>query len=211
MVAHKAVSKAEGRLRALAEVAPSERARSLAAEQGKDPRLVQAILDESVRLVRAGHGVLVCETRHGLVCANAGVDQSNADHPGELVLLPDDPDRSARELRAGLARATGARPAVVVSDSFGRPWRRGQTDVALGCAGLVALEDWRGRPDARGRALHATQIAVADAVAGAADLARAKDSGEPAVLVRGLGRYVTAEDGAGAAALRRPPQDDLFR
>ena len=211
VVAHKAVSKAEGRLRSLAQVEPAERARSLAAEHGKDPRLVQAILDESVRVVRAGHGVLICETRHGLVCANAGVDQSNADHPGELVLLPDDPDRSARELRAGFARATGTRPAVVVSDSFGRPWRLGQTDVAIGCAGLVALEDWRGRPDIRGRELQATQLAVADAVAGAADLARAKDSGEPAVLVRGLGRYVTAEDGAGAAALRRRPEEDLFR
>ena len=211
VVAHKAVSKAEGRLRSLGAVEPGERARSLAEEHGKDPRLVQAILDESVRVVRAGHGVLVCETPHGLVCANAGVDQSNADHPGELVLLPEDPDRSARELRAGLARATGARPAVIVSDSFGRPWRLGQTDIALGCAGLVALADWRGRRDARGRKLHATQVAVADAVAGAADLARAKDSFEPAVLVRGLGRYVTVEDGAGAAALQRPAEEDLFR
>ena len=211
VVAHKVVSKAEGRLRRLTEIEAGTRARELAAAHGKDPRLVQAVLDESARVVRARHGVLICETRHGFVCANAGVDQSNAAEPGELVLLPEDPDRSARDLRAALATATGARPAVVVSDSFGRPWRLGQTDVALGAAGIVPLEDWRGRPDSRGRPLGATVIAVADAVAAAADLARAKDSGEPAVLVRGLDRFVSAADGPGAAASRRPPAEDLFR
>ena len=211
VVAHKAVSKAEARVRALAEVEPGERARELAAEHGKDPRLVQAVLDETRAIVAAGHGVLVCETHGGLVSANAGVDRSNAGDPERVVLLPEDPDASARGLRAGIGRARGVRPAVVVSDSFGRAWRLGQTDVALGAAGVVALDDWRGRADATGRPLEATAIAVADAVAGAADLARAKDSGEPAVLVRGLERFVTDADGPGAAALRRPAELDLFR
>jgi coenzyme F420-0:L-glutamate ligase/coenzyme F420-1:gamma-L-glutamate ligase len=145
------------------------------------------------------------------VCANAGVDQSNVSAEGELLLLPEDPDASARRLRAGIETARGVRPAVVISDSFGRAWRMGQTDVAIGAAGLAPLEDWRGRPDAYGRALRVTSMAIADAVAGAADLARAKDSREPAVLVRGLDRYVTTGDGPGAAALRRPREQDLFR
>jgi coenzyme F420-0:L-glutamate ligase/coenzyme F420-1:gamma-L-glutamate ligase len=210
-VAHKVVSKAEGRVRRLAEIEPGERARALAAEHAKDPRVVQAVLDESATVLRAAHGVLICETRHGLVCANAGVDRSNAANPDELILLPEDPDRSARALRAGIAAARGIRPAVVISDSFGRAWRLGQTDVAIGAAGLQPLDDWRGRSDAHGRELSATAIAVADAIAGAADLARAKDGDQPAVLLRGLDRYVTAADGPGAAALRRPPADDLFR
>ena len=211
VVAHKVVSKAEGRVVALDDVVASERARALAAEHGKDPRLVQAVLDESVEVVRARDGVLVCETRHGFVCANAGVDQSNASRPGEIVLLPEDPDASARRLRDGVAAALGPRPAVVITDSFGRAWRLGQTDVAIGAAGLVPLDQWIGRSDAYGRELRATSIGVADAVAAAADLARTKVSQEPAVLVRGLERYVTAEDGPGAAALRRPREQDLFR
>jgi coenzyme F420-0:L-glutamate ligase/coenzyme F420-1:gamma-L-glutamate ligase len=210
-LAHKVVSKAEGRIRRLADIEAGERALTLAAQQGRDPRLVQAVLDETAALLRADRGVLICETRHGYVCANAGVDESNAGAPGELVLLPADPDGSARELRAAIAAALGVRPAVLITDSFGRAWRLGQTDVALGAAGLLPIDDRRGRPDARGRELRATMIAVADAVAGAADLARAKDSDEPAVLVRGLERFVTAEDGPGAAAMRRPPADDLFR
>jgi coenzyme F420-0:L-glutamate ligase / coenzyme F420-1:gamma-L-glutamate ligase len=211
VVAHKVVSKAEGRLRTLEEIEPGERARALAAEHRKDPRLVQAVLDESAEVLRARDGVLVCATRHGFVCANAGVDQSNAGRPGELVLLPEDPDASARGLRSGLAAALGRRPAVVIADSFGRAWRLGQTDVAIGVAGLVPIDQWTGRPDAYGRELRATSIAVADAVAAAADLARAKDSRRPAVIVSGLERYVTADDGPGAAALRRAPEQDLFR
>jgi coenzyme F420-0:L-glutamate ligase/coenzyme F420-1:gamma-L-glutamate ligase len=206
VVAHKVVSKAEGRVRSLADVQPGEEARALAERHEKDPRHVEVVLDESAELLRAEHGVLICVTRHGFVCANAGVDRSNADED-VVVLLPLDPDGSARALRASLP----GRPAVVISDSFGRPWRLGQTDVALGVAGIVPLDDWQGRADAAGRDLSATAIAVADAVAGAADLARAKDSSEPAVLVRGLGRYVTEEDGPGAAALRRPVDLDLFR
>ncbi len=211
VVAHKVVSKAEGRSRRLETIEPGERARELAARHGKEARMVQAILDESTAVIAEGHGVLVCETRGGLVCANAGVDRSNLADPGELLLLPEDPDASARTLRAGIGAARGRRPAVVISDSFGRAWRLGQTDVAIGAAGLVALDDWRGREDMSGRPLRATAIAVADAVAAAADLARSKRSGEPAVLVTGLERFVTRADGPGAAALRRPAEEDLFR
>ena len=211
VIAHKVVSKAEGRVRSLDTIEPGERAVALAGEHGKDARLVQAVLDESAELLRARDGVFVCVTQHGFVCANAGVDQSNASRPGELILLPEDPDASARRLRAGIAAALGVRPAVVIADSFGRPWRLGQTDVAIGAAGLVVLDDWSGRPDAYGRELRVTAIAIADAAASAADLARAKDSRRPAVLVRGLDRHVTEEDGPGAAALRRAPEQDLFR
>jgi coenzyme F420-0:L-glutamate ligase/coenzyme F420-1:gamma-L-glutamate ligase len=211
VVAHKVVSKAEGRLRRLADVAAGERARAIASEHGKDARAVQVVLDEAAALLRAERGVLICETRHGFVCANAGVDASNAAHPDELILLPVDPDGSARALRARIGELRGVRPAVIVSDSFGRAWRLGQTDVAIGAAGLGPLDDWRGLRDSFGRELRATAIAVADSIAGAADLARTKDSREPAVVVRGLGRVVTDEDGPGAAALRRPPEEDLFR
>ena len=212
VIAHKVVSKAEGRVRQLEDIEPGERARALAEEHHKDARLVQAVLDESAELLRAVDGTLICVTHHGFVCANAGVDQSNASaEGGELVLLPEDPDGSAARLRSGLAETLGVRPALVIADSFGRAWRLGQTDVAIGAAGLVPLDQWIGRPDAFGRDLRVTSIAVADAVAAAADLARAKDSLEPVVMVRGLERYVTREDGPGAAALRRPPADDLFR
>jgi coenzyme F420-0:L-glutamate ligase/coenzyme F420-1:gamma-L-glutamate ligase len=210
VVAHKVVSKAEGRLRSLAGVRAGERARDLAAEHAKDARMVQVVLDESAEVLRAERGVLVCVTHHGFVCANAGVDRSNVSGD-DVVLLPEDPDGSARQLRAGIEAASGVRPAVLVTDSFGRAWRLGQTDVAIGAAGLVALDDWAGRPDALGDELSVTAIAVADSIAAAADLARAKDSREPAVLVRGLERFVTAADGPGAAALRRPAAEDLFR
>ena len=210
VVAHKVVAKAEGRTIALASVQPGERAVALAAEHGKDARVVEVILRESSAIVRSRPGLLICRTRHGFVCANAGVDASNAGAAGELVLLPEDPDASARGLRRRLRELTGVAPAVVVADSFGRAWRVGQCDVAIGVAGLVPLDDWRGRPDAAGRTLQATIVAVADEAAAAADLARGKDSREPAVLVRGLERHVTADDGPGAAALVRPRADDLF-
>ena len=204
-VAHKVVSKAEGRVVSLGDVTPGPRARSLAEEHGKDPRHLQVVLDESAELVRADRGRIICRTRHGFVCANAGVDASNAGGPGELVLLPLDPDASARALRGALGCA------VVVTDSFGRPWRDGQCEIAVGCAGLDPVEDWRGRPDARGRELTATVIAIADEAAAAADLVRSKDSREPAVRLRGLERHVRADDGPGAAALVRALEDDLFR
>ena len=206
------VSKAEGNVRLLSDVQPGERARELAAEHRKDPRLVQVVLDESAEVIRAVDGTLICVTHHGFVCANAGVDQSNASgQSGEVVLLPEQPDRSAAALRAGIEGARGVRPAVVIADSFGRAWRLGQTDVAIGAAGLDPLDQWIGRIDAFGRELHVTSIAVADSIAASADLARAKDSLEPVVLVRGVERFVTDDDGPGAAALRRPPDQDLFR
>lgn len=211
VVAHKVVSKAAGRLRSLGEVEPGDRARSLAEPWGKDPRLVQVVLDESAEVLRAEHGVLVCRHHNGQVCANAGVDLSNVPGDDVALLLPRDPDASARGLRQRIGELSGARPAIVVADSFGRPWRLGQTDVAIGAAGVRALDDWRGRLDAHGRALAATAIAAADSIAAAADLARLKSSRQPAVLVRGLQRLVTAEDGPGAAILRRPPEQDLFR
>jgi coenzyme F420-0:L-glutamate ligase/coenzyme F420-1:gamma-L-glutamate ligase len=210
VVAHKAISKAEARIRAIDAIVPSQRARELAAANDKDPRHVQAILDESAELLRADHGVLIARTHHGFVCANAGVDESNASADGLLILLPRDPDRSARALRARLRELAGSSPAVLISDSFGRAWRLGQLDTALGCAGLTPLDDWRGRQDRRGRELRASVIAVADAVAAAADLTRAKDSGEPVVVVSGLGHHVQADDGPGAAALIRPAAEDLF-
>jgi coenzyme F420-0:L-glutamate ligase/coenzyme F420-1:gamma-L-glutamate ligase len=211
VVAHKAVSKAEGRVRRLADVDPSPRARALGSRFDKDPRHVQVVLDEAAEVLRAERGVIITVTRHGFVCANAGVDASNAPAEDTLVLLPEDPDRSARVLRAGLQELTGARVGVVVTDSFGRAWRHGQCDVAIGVAGLAPLEDWRGRADSVGRELKATWIALADEVAAAADLARGKDTREPVVVVRGLERHVTEEDGPGAAALVRERELDLFR
>ena len=212
VLAHKVVSKAEGRVRRLADVEPTPRAVSLAAELGKDPRQVQVVLDETRELLRAERGVLICVTHHGFVCANAGVDASNAT-PDTLILLPADPDASARALRARLQELTGVAPAVVISDSFGRAWRPGQTDVAIGAAGIAPLEDWRGRADGTGRELHATWIAVADQLAGAADLVRGKDSRQPVVVVSGLDRHVlpAGDDGPGAAALLRPASEDFFR
>ena len=210
-VAHKVVSKAEGAVVALAHVSPSERARALAAELDKDPRAVQVVLDESAEVLRAERGVLVCRTRHGFVCANAGVDASNAPTPDTLVLLPRDPDDSARRIRARLRELTGRAPAVLLSDSFGRPWRHGQLDVAVGLAGMQPLDDWRGRSDAAGLSLRATWLADADAAAASAELARTKDSREPVVILSGLERYVTPQDGPGAAALVRAAEEDLFR
>ncbi|HEX5983146.1 MAG TPA: coenzyme F420-0:L-glutamate ligase [Solirubrobacterales bacterium] len=230
VISQKVVSKAEGRVRRLSEVEPSERARELAEKLGKEAALVELVLSESAEVLRAERGVLITRTHHGFVCANAGIDSSNLPEDGSVCLLPKDPDASARQIRAELmASAQGPgvgvggqergvsgdphpRPlvAVVIADSFGRAWRMGQAEVAIGCAGLQPLDDWRGRTDASGRELSATVIAVADEVAAAADLVRGKDSGVPAAVVRGLGRYVIAEDGPGAAALRRPPEEDLF-
>src|SRR4051794_7140675 len=209
-VAHKVVSKAEGRVVELDRVVPSTRAIELGAEHGKDPRHVQVVLDETEEIVRSRPGVIICRTRHGFVCANAGVDASNAGRDDAVVLLPRDPDHSARALRAALHERGGVRPAVIVTDSFGRAWRRGQCEVAIGVAGLVAVDDWQGRTDAHGRELQATAIAIADEAASAADLARAKDSREPVVVLRGLERHVTPDDGPGVAALLRDPAEDLF-
>ena len=197
VIAHKALSKAEGRVRSLEDVSPGEQARRLALDQGKDPRHIQVILDESREVLRAARGVLICVTHHGFICANAGVDASNAPASDTVIMLPRDPDASARMLRARLQQLTGVRPGIVITDTFGRAWRLGQCDVAIGCAGIAPLEDWRGRADWAGRELHATLVAAADELAAAADLARAKDGGQPVVLVRGAGRHVTARRRAG--------------
>jgi coenzyme F420-0:L-glutamate ligase/coenzyme F420-1:gamma-L-glutamate ligase len=207
VVSQKVVSKAEGRVRRLSSVSPRAEARRLGAALGKDPAMVELVLQESREVLRAERGVLITETRHGFVCANAGIDSSNLPESGTVCLLPKDPDASARKLRAEIAPTVG----VVISDSFGRAWRLGQVEVAIGCAGLTPLDDWRGRPDASGRELTATVIAIADQVAAVADLVRGKDSRMPAAIVRGLDHFVTQGDGSGAAALRRARADDLFR
>ncbi len=216
VIAHKAVSKSEGAVVALADVHPGKRAlvlteQAAAAGQERDPRAIQVVLDESVQIVRAERGVLVCRTRHGFVCANAGVDASNATDSETLIVLPRDPDGSARRIRARLRELTGASVAVLITDSFGRAWRHGQVDVAIGLAGMQPLDDWRGRSDAAGMQLRATWLAVADAAAAVAELARAKDSREPVVVIDGLERFFGEDDGPGATALLRPLEEDLFR
>lgn len=209
-IAQKVVSKSEGRRVRLAGVTAGPRARELAARLGKDPALVELVLAETSRIVREER-VLIVETHSGLVCANAGIDTSNAGAAGEALLLPADPDASACRIRAELTELTGSELAVVVTDSFGRPWRIGQSEVTIGCAGIEPVDDWRGRSDRDGRELEATEIALADEIAAASDLVRDKASGVPVVLLRGLGDRVTREDGPGAAALRRAAADDLFR
>jgi coenzyme F420-0:L-glutamate ligase/coenzyme F420-1:gamma-L-glutamate ligase len=205
VVAHKVVSKAEGRVVRLDDVEPSARARDLAA--GEDPRRLEVILGESLRLVRTRPPLVIAETRHGFVCASAGVDASNAPEPGSVVLLPEDPDASAARLRDRLAELTGADVAVIVSDSFGRAWRQGTTDVAIGCAGLQPLLDLHGQRDPTGYELHATVIAVADELAAAAELVKGKLDGVPAAVVRGF-----EHRGEGTAReLVLPPERDLFR
>jgi coenzyme F420-0:L-glutamate ligase/coenzyme F420-1:gamma-L-glutamate ligase len=207
VVCQKIVSKAEGRFVALADVEPSDEARRIAEEDDKDPRHVELVLRESVRLVRRGHGVMICETRHGFTCANAGIDLSNAPGHDTAVLLPLDPDASAAKLRADLL-ARGAGPlAVVVSDTFGRPWREGLVDVALGCAGIAPIDDRRGAVDRAGRELQVTATATADQLAAAAGLLMPKDSGIPAVWIEGL--PITG-DGCIRDTLRTP-ENDLFR
>ena len=201
VISQKVVSKAEGRVRRLSSAMPSAEARRLAAVLGKEPALVELILDESGEVLRAERGVLIVETHHGFVCANAGIDTSNLPEDGHG--LP--PARGPRRLRRGesaegtmrLQRRARAPRRVVISDSFGRAWRLGQAEVAIGCAGLAPLDDWRGRPDADGRELEATLIAIADEAAAAADLVRDKDEPHPGGVVRGLDRFVTAEDGPG--------------
>jgi coenzyme F420-0:L-glutamate ligase/coenzyme F420-1:gamma-L-glutamate ligase len=205
VVAQKVVSKAEGRIVRLADVEPSERARALAADG--DPRRTEVILRESARIVRLRPPLVISQTRHGYVCASAGVDASNAPGPDTLVLLPIDPDASAAALRDRLRDLTGRDVAVIVSDSFGRPWRQGTTDVAVGCAGLTPLVDLGGQRDRVGYELHATVIAVADEIAGAAQLVMGKLDGIPVAVVRGLD---VAGEGSGAD-LVMPPERDLFR
>ena len=206
VVAQKAVSKVEGRVVRLSDVEPSRLAVELAGPDG-DPRHVEVILRESREVVRSRPPLVIAETRHGFVCASAGVDASNAPADGTVVLLPVDPDASARRLRGELVALSGADVGVVVSDSFGRAWRQGTTDVALGVAGLTPLRDLRGTQDSRGRELRTTQIAVADELAGAAELVLGKARGVPAAIVRG----VDARGEGSAAELVMPRERDLFR
>jgi coenzyme F420-0:L-glutamate ligase/coenzyme F420-1:gamma-L-glutamate ligase len=207
VVAQKAVSKAEGRVLDLAEVEPSPAALGIASADGRDARGVEAILREAVRIVRRRGGLVIAETRHGFVCASAGVDQSNAPAPGQVVLLPLDPDASAVQLRERLRELTGRDVGVIVTDSFGRAWRQGTTDVAIGAAGVPVLIDLAGERDPVGYELHATVIAVADEIAGAAELVMGKLRGIPAAVVRGL---ETSGDGT-AREIVMPPERDLFR
>jgi len=205
VVAQKAVSKVEGRVVSLDDVEPSARARELAG--GEDARRLEIVLRESSEILRSRPPLVIAETRHGFVCASAGVDASNAKGPGTLVLLPLDPDASARRLRERIRELAGVEVGVVVSDSFGRAWRRGTTDVALGVAGIVPLLDLKGSRDSLGYELHATEIAVADEIAGAAELVMGKTDGIPAAIVRGL---AVAGDGSGSD-LVMPRERDLFR
>jgi len=207
VVAQKVVSKAEGRLARLSAIEPSARASQLAVKEGRDPRLAELILRESRRIVRE-HPVLIVETHHGFVCANAGVDHSNV--PGEdvVTLLPKDPDRSARLIAATLRKLSKRRVAVVISDTFGRPWRLGLTNVAVGAAGVPVLLDLRGTRDREGKPLQATILAVADELAAAAGLVMGKREGIPAVIIRGY-KYRPAQEAA--TRIIRPAHEDLFR
>lgn len=214
VIAQKIVSKSEGRRVRLDEIVVTEEARALANRLGKDPRKVAAILGESRRVVRAEwpegkpEGVLICEHISGCVCANAGVDESNTGEPGTLLLLPRDPDASAARIACGLRSATGRDLAVVITDSFGRPWRLGIVNVAIGIDGIPAMLDVRGRLDRENRVLTASVLAVADEVAAAAGLVMGKTAGVPAVLVRGLRFDAPATR---ARDLARSPKEDIFR
>jgi coenzyme F420-0:L-glutamate ligase / coenzyme F420-1:gamma-L-glutamate ligase len=205
VVAQKVVSKAEGRVVRLEEIEPSERALELANDD--DPRRTEAILREAAEIVRIRPPLLIVQTRHGFTCASAGVDASNAPEPGMLVLLPLDPDASAAQIRDRVRELTGKTVGVIVSDSFGRPWRMGTTDVAIGSAGIRVLDDLRGTKDRIGYELRSTQIAIADELAGAAQLVMGKADGIPVAVIRGLD---VAGDGA-AVELVMPPERDLFR
>jgi coenzyme F420-0:L-glutamate ligase / coenzyme F420-1:gamma-L-glutamate ligase len=205
VLAQKIVSKSEGRVVRLADVEPSERAREIAGDE--DPRRIEVILREAARVVRVRPPLVIAETKHGFICASAGVDASNAPEPDTLVLLPEDPDASARRIRERVHELTGRNVAVVITDSFGRPWRQGTTDVALGAAGLEVMRDLRGHRDAVGYELRHTMIATADEIAGAAELVMGKTEGIPAVIMRGL---EAAGDGS-ARDLVIPEERDLFR
>ena len=207
VIAQKIVSKAEGAIVRLDEVVPSATADAWAAEHGKDARVVEVIFREAKRMVRMDRGILIAETRHGFVCANAGVDASNVE-PGYVTVLPADPDASAERLREGLSHAFGCAVAVIVSDTFGRPWREGVVNVALGVAGLRPLIDYRGRSDTYGRPLTSTVIALADELAGAAEIITRKSAGTPVAVARGAAEWVGEGNGR---MLIRDASRDLFR
>jgi coenzyme F420-0:L-glutamate ligase/coenzyme F420-1:gamma-L-glutamate ligase len=207
VVAQKVVSKAEGKIVRLDAIQPSKRAEQWAAEYQKDARVIELVLSEASRIVRMERGVIVAETRHGFVCANAGVDVSNAPE-GTAILLPDDADRSARALRTQLEKAFGVHLAVIIADSFGRPWREGLVNVALGVAGMAPLVDYRGKPDASGKTMQATVIARADEVAAAAELVMGKTDRVPVAILRGV---ASVEESGSGRDLIRPAAIDIFR
>jgi len=207
VIAQKIVSKAEGALVGLGSVKPSAKAQGIARKLNKDPRMIEVVLREARRIVRSDH-VLIVETRHGFVCANAGVDHSNVAGSDAVTLLPRDPDRSAKKIAADLRKRTGKRVAVIISDTFGRPWRLVLTNVAIGAAGLQVLRDLRGTRDRHGKPLTATILAVADELAGAAGLVMGKSEGLPVVVVRGYHFKSVSEP---ASRIIRPPAEDLFR
>ena len=209
VVTQKAVSKAEGRIVDLRTVTPRREALEFAERFGRDARQVEVVLRESAQILRMERGIVISRTRHGFVCANAGVDASNVREAETVTLLPEDPDRSARELRRRVGEEMGLAPAVIITDSFGRPWRMGIVDVAVGVAGFAPLDDQRGRPDTAGRIMRTTVVAVADEIASAAELAAGKTSGRPFVLVRGA--TLPPGDGSAAHDLVMPPELDLFR
>lgn len=208
VVAHKIVSKAEGRIVNLADVQPSPKAIKMAKEHSKDPRIMELILKESVQILRAKDGIIVSETRHGLVCANAGIDQSNVEGDS-AVLLPVDPDKSASRLKDAVKKKTGKEIAVVITDTFGRPFREGQTNVAIGVAGLSPIKSYIGSQDMYGRKLRVSEIAVADEIASAAELVMGKTKGVPVAIVRGY-RFEKAAKSS-AKSLQRSRERDLFR
>jgi coenzyme F420-0:L-glutamate ligase/coenzyme F420-1:gamma-L-glutamate ligase len=208
VVTQKIVSKAEGRVMALAEVTPSAEAEQLGAETEKDPRLVELILRESVAVVRQRGPVLITETHHGFVCANAGIDASNVGPEGTVCLLPQDPDVSCRRIREGIRKATGHDVAVIMSDTFGRPWREGHTNVAIGLAGMLAFVDYVGQADSHGYELRVSTLCVADELAAAAELVQNKLDGLPVAIVRGYD-YPAGE--GSSRDLIRPREMDLFR
>lgn len=208
VVAQKVVSKVEGRIVRLRDVKPSDLARSWARTIREDSRFVEVVLRESRRVIRMTERVLIVETRHGFICANAGVDRSNVRSAGSVTCLPLDPDRSARRLAERLRKLTKARVAVIVSDTFGRPWRLGLTNVAIGSSGLAVLEDLRGTRDASGRTLQGTIVAIADELAAAAGLAMKKDAQVPVVIIRGA-QFERAR--GNARQLIRPASEDMFR
>src|SRR5882724_8338423 len=207
VIAQKIISKAEGAVVRLANIRPSPQALALAERLKKDPRAIEVVLQQSRRIVRSDH-VLIAETRHGFVCANAGVDHSNVPGRDAVTLLPRDPDHSAKTLAAALRKRTGKRIALIISDTFGRPWRLGLTNVAIGASGVPVLHDLRGTRDRDGKPLTATILAVADELAAAAGLLMAKSEGFPVVLIRGY-RYKSSTEPA--TSIIRPANEDLFR
>lgn len=212
VITHKFVSKAEGRVISFDGIEPSDFALRYAERTGKDPRHVEVVLRESSRIVRMNRGILIAETRHGFICANAGVDASNVSGKEGVSLLPIDPDASAEAIRAALSDHYGVRLAVIITDTFGRPWRRGQTNIAIGVAGMSPLLDYRGQQDAHGYELAVTVIAVADEIAAAAELVMGKLDQRPVAIVRGY-RWVQEEEGEvkGAVGLVMSADRDLFR